>query len=107
MLKTIWFFIIGDDRTHSVKVKPAESIDELKLHINTRGAFDLKNPGTLTLYRAELGPGVDEIRDKRIAELQRLSENLNACELLDEQKQISECFKNVQNKNYYVIVCPP
>ena len=112
MSKTIWCFIAGagDSNPFSVKVEPKEFVDDLKNRIKTGRSSDLKDidAANLTLYWAEVKREHVKERQSRVKEFQRLSQNLDKCEWLDETREVSECFrKDTQEMRYFCLVQLP
>src|SRR5258708_6282486 len=95
-LISIWCFIIGDNQTFEVKIDPAGSVDALKQQIKTQQqpALDHLRASSLILHRAEVKGSIAKQWGERIDELNRLSQNLNECTLLDSEKELSETFGN-------------
>jgi len=107
---SIWCFIIGDNQTFQVRIDPAGSVDDLKTQIKKRNQVGLKDidADRLTLYQAELKGSIARVRQDRIDELKRLSQNLNECTFLDELQQLSDFFgENSEEKQCYAIVQLP
>ena len=110
MSKTIFYFIAGDSNASVVRVEPDEYVDDLKNRIKTSRSSDLKNIDAvkLALYCAGVKQEVFQQTQLRVNELERLSQNLNECVLLDELQKISECFpENTQEKKYFCLVRLP
>lgn len=109
MSKTIWCFVIGGNKTFSVRIDPTESVDDLKNQIKSTRSHQLNHvdAGDLILYRAKINNPIK--KDERIKELGRLSQNLDECLVLDDEEQeVSEIFgDNPPGGKYYTLVWVP
>ena len=105
MAPRIWCALTNDGVIFPIDIEWTLAVADLKQAIKERRQL-ASAADDLTLYRAEVEQDLDGTREKRIAELRRLSENLNECKLLeDEQQMISECFD--EEKKYYTLVRLP
>jgi len=104
MSVVIWCFLIGAEGTFSVLIDGTGSVDDLKEEIKKKVALDHANH--LKLYKVLVTqPGN---KSNRISQLNRLSQQLNEDQVLDEEMQISDIFSEPhQGQKYYVVVQTP
>ena len=105
MLYELWCFIPNEENTFPVHIDEADVVDvlkkEIKKEIPTGVAAD-----HLTLYRVAINKSLD--KKKRMNELERLTQRLNECTLLDGEQQLSDYFGgSPPGMRYYIVVQIP
>jgi len=102
----IWCFVVGNACTFSVKIDPAETVDDLKraIKVETHCTLNAVHTDRLMLYQVALDKSYD--KKKRMNELNRFSQHLNECTELDEHQELSVYFDGGPSpgKGYYIIV---
>ena len=103
-----WCFLVGGDSTFSVNIDEirTRTVHHLKVAIKAKVGYSAP-AYDLTLYRVAIDESHDD--QKRITELQQISQNLKECTELDEVQQLSKNFGEIpsQGKAYYILVRTP
>ena len=108
MLYHLWCFIPNKENIFSVDIDETDVVDVLKKEIKKKIPNMCAGVAAdhLTLYRVTINKSLDQ--KKRMNELERLTQRLNECALLDGEQQLSDYFGgSPPGMRYYIFVQIP